>query len=127
MKDAEVTEEQLATRDLVLLGGPRDNALVARAWAALGAAAPAALGDGHFELAGATYGRADDGLFLALPSPFAPDRLIYLFAGNSALELFEMTQSYTPGLPSWARFRGAEAKEQGYLPEPGFAFAGPAE
>jgi len=126
-KDAEVTAEQLATRDLVLLGGPRDNALVARVWAALGAAAPAALGDGWFELAGTAYGRADDGLFLALPNPFAPDRLIYLFAGNSALELHEMTQSYTPGLPAWARFRGAEAKEQGYLPEPGFVFAGPAE
>ena len=126
-KDAEVTEEQLATRDLILLGCPRDNALVARLAAALGEGGPAELGDGYFRFDGKLHGDADEGLFLALPSPFGAGRLVYLFAANSALELHEMTKAYVPGLPSWARFEGAEAKEQGYLPEPRFTLPGAAE
>jgi hypothetical protein len=122
-----VSEEQLATRDLILLGGPRDNALVARLVAALGERAPAELGDGFFRLDGELHGDADEGLFLALPSPFGAGRLVYLFAANSALELHEMTKAYVPGLPSWARFEADEAKEQGYLPEPRFSFSGAAE
>jgi len=127
VKAAEVTEEQLATRDLVLLGGPADNALAARALALWGEEAPAELGDGYFRFRGEVHGGAGEGLFLALPSPFGAGRLVYLFAGNSALALHDMTQAYLPGLPSWARFEGAEAKEQGYLPEPRFLFAGPGE
>jgi hypothetical protein len=122
---AEVSAAQLATRDLVLLGGPGDNELVARTLAALGDGAPAELGDAWFRFRGALHGRADEGLFLALPSPFAKDRLVYLFAGNSALALHEMTKAYTPGLPSFALFQGEEIEEQGYLEEPRFSFAGP--
>ncbi len=125
VKDAEVTSEQLATRDLLLLGGPADNALVARALAALGDSAPATFGDGFFRFRGETHGRAGEGLFLALPSPFAPDRLLYLFAANSALQLYDMTKAYTPGLPAWALYEGEKATAQGYLDEPAFVFAGP--
>lgn len=125
VKESEVSEEQLRTRDLVLLGGPRDSALVARLFAALGEQAPAALGDGHFRFRGRVYGRADQGLFLALPSPFGRGRLVYLFAGNSALQLHEMTKAYLLGLPAWAVFEGEEAKQQGYLEEPAFVFPGP--
>ena len=71
------------------------------------------------------HGRPEQGLFLALPSPFGRGRLVYLFAGNSALELHEMTKSYLMGLPAWAVFEGEEAKEQGYLDEERFVFAGP--
>jgi hypothetical protein len=86
---------------------------------------PAAFGDGHFRFRGATHGRGDEGLFLALPSPFAPDRLVYLFAANSALELHEMTRTYTPGLPAWVLYRGEKATARGYFDEPAFVFAGP--
>ncbi len=127
VKDAEVSAEQLATRDLVLLGGPRDNALVARLVAAWGERAPATLGDGYFRFEGRSHGRSDEGLFLALPSPFGEGRLVYLFVANSALELHEMTKSYTPGLPAWARFSGEKIEAQGYLPEPGFDLAGAPE
>lgn len=125
LKDCEVTEEALRACDLVLLGGPRDNALVARLAAALGAGAPATLGDGFFSFQGSTDADPAHGLFLALPSPFAPDRLVWLFAGNSALALHDMTKSNLPGLPSWAVFHGDEAKEQGYLPVARFVFDGP--
>lgn len=125
VKDVEVSAEQLATRDLILLGGPADNALTARVLAALGEQVPAAFGDGHFRFRGATHGRGDEGLFLALPSPFAPDRLVYLFAANSALELHEMTRTYTPGLPAWVLYRGEKATARGYFDEPAFVFAGP--
>jgi hypothetical protein len=125
LKDCETSAEMLRTCDLVLLGGPRDNSLVARLWEALGAAAPATLGDGWFSLRGATDADPSHGLFIALPSPFAPDRLVWLFAGNSALALHDMTKSNVPGLPSWAIFHGDEAKEQGYLPVARFVFDGP--
>jgi hypothetical protein len=36
-----------------------------------------------------------------------------------------MTKAYIPGLPAWALFQGEEAKEQGYLDEERFVFAGP--
>ena len=129
VSEAEVSEAQLASRDLVLLGGPRDNALVARTLAELGSQAggraPVELGDGWFRYRGSLHGRSDEGLFFALPSPFAKDRLVYVFAGNSAFALYEMTKAYTPGLPSFALFQGEEVKEQGYLDEPKFVFAGP--
>ena len=125
VKDCEVTEAELRAHDLVLLGGPRDNGLVARLWEALGAQAPATLGDGFFRFRGTTDADPAHGLFVALPSPFAPDRLVWLFAGNSALALYDMTKANVPGLPAYALFHGDEAKEQGYLPVARFVFAGP--
>lgn len=127
VKDSEISEEQLGSHDLVLLGGPHDNALVARLVRTLGNSAPARLGNGAFEFDGRSHGASDEGLFLALPSPFGEGRLVYLFAGNSALELHAMTQAYLPGLPSFARFRGENVDEQAFLPEPRFLFAGAPE
>jgi hypothetical protein len=140
----------LRSRDLVLLGGPHDNAIVARLGAALGLnaptrgsqapvapsasttaatdlAVPVQLGDGFFRFRETLDADSGHGLFLALPSPFAADRLVWLFAGNSALALHDMTKNNIPGLPAWALFQGDAAKEQGYLPVARFVFAGPPE
>lgn len=125
VKDCEITEEALLSRDLVLLGGPLDNTVVARAWAAFGDDAPAAIGDGYFRFRDTTDASPTHGLFLALPSPFARDRIVWLFAGNSVPVLYDMTKSNITGLPSWAVFHGEEAKEQGYLPVTRFGFEGP--
>jgi len=108
--DSEVTAEQLASRDLILLGPPSDNSLVDRLREKL----PVEFGRNWFRWAGRTYASGDDGLFIVLPSPFDPKRILYLIFGNSALQLHEMTKSYTGGLPSWAVYKGAEIKEQGY-------------
>ena len=98
VKDSEVTEEELAASDLFLLGPPSDNAIVAR----LAGKIPVTFGHGYFTWEGKTYSKPEDGLYLCLPSPWNPERVVWLFAGNSALELHQMTKTYTGGLPQWA-------------------------
>ncbi len=116
VKDCEVTDAELSASDLVLLGGPEDNSLVARVLTKL----PARLGKGAFRFAGRTQADPDDGLFLCVPSPWNPERVVWLFAGNSALELFRMTNAPSFSLPQWAVFHGDEVKAKGWLPVPGF-------
>ncbi len=112
-KDCEVEIPALAEKDLFLLGGPADNTLSA----ALAAAAklPVQAGRDSFQWRGRTYSDADDGLMLAFPNPFNPERTAYLFLGNSALQLHWMTASYRRGLPAWALFKGNQVIEQGYI------------
>ncbi len=111
-KDGEVTDEDLAGHDLIVLGGPGDNGLAARVSEKL----PGVLGDGYFRWNGRTYARPEDGLFLVLPNPWNPKRALAVVAANSALELHEMTKAYVSGLPGWAVFRGSELKEKGPHP-----------
>lgn len=117
LKDAEITDEELAASDLFLLGPPSDNAIVARALAKL----PVTFGKGFFTYDGTNYSRPDDGLYLCIPSPWNPERVVWLFAGNSALELYQMTKAYTAGMPQWALWRGDEIKSQGWAPVGRFA------
>jgi hypothetical protein len=112
VKDAELTEEELAGSDLFVLGGPSDNALAARLAGKIGEK----LRPGFFERDGTTYGRPDDGLYLCLPSPWNPERVVWFFAGNSALQLHQMTKAWAGSLPQWALYRGDEVKSQGWAP-----------
>ena len=74
-------EAQLAARDLIVLGGPaRQRAR----WRASLPALPVELGTSFFRFEGGRYAAPDDGLFLVLPSPFDPTRVLYLFAANCA-------------------------------------------
>ena len=121
VKDAELAEEELAASDLFLLGPPSDNSLVARVLDKLDKL-PVAFGKGFFTYDGATYARPDDGLYLCLPSPWNPERVVWLFAGNSALELHQMTKTYTGSLPQRTLWRGDEIKSQGWAPVDRFVF-----
>jgi len=56
----------------------------------------------------------DDGLFLAVPHPLNPERVLYLVLANSALQLNEMTKTYHCDIPSTARFEGDEIFDRGY-------------
>ncbi|MCL4807247.1 MAG: hypothetical protein KJ062_05550 [Thermoanaerobaculia bacterium] len=112
VKDSELTDEALAASDLFLLGSPADNALVAR----LGEKLPVRLGNGWFEHQGSRHALPDEGLYLSVPNPWNPERVVWLFAGNSALELYRMTKSWTPGLPQWAVYRNGEIKDRGWAP-----------
>ena len=78
-------------------------------------------GKGFFTYDGTNYSRPDDGLYLCIPSPWNPERVVWLFAGNSALELYQMTKAYTAGMPQWALWRGDEIKSQGWAPVGRFA------
>ncbi|WP_224248486.1 C45 family autoproteolytic acyltransferase/hydolase [Hyalangium gracile] len=110
--DAEVTDQELAERDLVLLGGAEDNALVARL--AAEKKLPVELGRRFFRWQGKTYGRSDDGLAVALPNPWNPQRVLYLYLANSAMQLWHMTHSFQRGMQSWALFRGPEVSSKGF-------------
>ena len=110
--DAVVDEADLAAHDLFVLGDPRDNALLAR----LGPGLPVETGPGWFRFEGTTYADERDGLYLALPSPFAPRRVLHVLLANSPLQLHEMTKTYRAGLPAWAVFRGEKAEKEGHFP-----------
>ena len=123
VQDAEVTKAQLAGRDLIVMGQPEDNSLTAR----LAASLPVRFGKNFFVFNGTTYASPDDGLFLVLPSPYDPKRVLYLITANSALQLHQMTKSYARDLPSWAVFKGEKAVDRGYHPVERFALAISAE
>jgi hypothetical protein len=75
---------------------------------------PVEIGRRFFRWQGKTYGRPDDGLALAMPNPWNPDRVLYLYLSNSALELWHMTKTFQQGMQSWALFRGAEVSAKGF-------------
>jgi hypothetical protein len=110
--DAEVEESELAAHDLFVIGDPRDNALLARLVPKL----PLASGPGWFRFDGRTGGDARDGLYLALPSPFASGRALHVLLANTPLQLHEMTKTYRAGLPAWAVFRGEKVEREGHFP-----------
>ncbi|MFP2906133.1 C45 family autoproteolytic acyltransferase/hydrolase, partial [Pyxidicoccus sp. 3LFB2] len=110
--DGEVTDAELADRDLVLLGGAEDNALLARLVEEK--KLPMELGRRYFRWQGKTYGRPDDGLALALPNPWNPKRTLYVYTANSGLQLWQMTRTFHRNLQGWARFQGADVSGKGF-------------
>jgi hypothetical protein len=118
--DAEVTEEELREKDLVLFGSPEDNGILARM--AQEGKLPVTFGKGFFRFQGRTYGRPEDGLALALPSPYNPRRALYLYAANSALELWQMTHTFQRGLGGWVLYGWDGTAAKGYHREDRFRF-----
>jgi hypothetical protein len=110
--DADVAEADLASKDLVVFGGPCENTLAARLQAE--GKLPLEVGAGYFRWRGRTYGRPDDGLLLAVPNPWNPKRMLVLFIANTRLQLWAMTRTLPRGLPGWTLYRGSEAKEKGH-------------
>jgi hypothetical protein len=116
VKDSELTREQAAAHDLIIMGTLNDNR-----WFAGGAGdLPVKFGRNHFQWRGTTYGDPNDGLFLVIPNPFNNKRVMYIIAANSALQLHEMTKKYVRDIPSWAVFSGDEVIEKGYHPVAAF-------
>jgi len=118
VKDAEVSDEQLASSDLFVLGDPRDNTLLAR----LAPQLPVETGPGWFRFEGKLHADTADGLYLALPNPFAPGRVLHVLLANSPLQLYEMTKSYRSGLPAWAVFRKDKVESEGHFPVGRYVF-----
>ena len=115
-KDVELGAEGAAAHNLMVIGTLEDNAFFAK----IPADVPVRLGRDHFEWMGQSYGEPDDGLFLVLPNPFNPDRVMYVIAANSGMELYHMTETYHRRIPQWARFKGDRIVDSGYYERPGF-------
>lgn len=110
--DADVDESELASMDLVVFGGPAENALAARLQGE--GRLPLEVGAGWFRWQERTYGRSDDGLLLALPNPWNAKRLMVLFIANSRLQLWAMTRTIPRGLPGWTLYRDSDVKDKGH-------------
>jgi hypothetical protein len=117
--DAEVSDADLATNDLLVFGGPAENGLAARLQAE--GKLPLAVGSGWFTWQGRTYGRPDDGLLAAFPNPWNPKRMLLLVVSNSRIQQWAMTKALPRNLPGWTLYRGSEVKEKGQVVAEGTA------
>ena len=118
--DGDVSESELASRDLLVFGGPAENGLAARLQAE--GRLPFAAGPGWFAWQGRTYGRPDDGLVAAFPNPWNPKRMIVFVVSNSRIQQWAMTKAIPRGLPGWTRYRGGEIQEKGHAQADGLVF-----
>jgi hypothetical protein len=108
-KDSEVNTAELASHDLILVGGPGDNTLTARVLRGLGVES----GLNTFRWRDMTYASPDDGAVLVCPNPYNARKVVYLVVANSALQLYHMTKRHQP-VPSWGIFKGGKLVEKGY-------------
>ena len=111
--DAEVSDADLASHDLVVVGGPLDNAVAARMaerWKL-----PLEVGKGFFRWQGKTYARPEEGIAVAFPNPWNPKRTAFLYLANSKVQSWRMLKGWQRGLPSWAIWREGEVASKGFL------------
>jgi hypothetical protein len=111
--DASASDAELASRDLVLLGGPSENALVLRL--ARERRLPLEAGKGFFRWKGNLHADRGEGISLAFPNPWNSERVAWLHLANSKLALWRMVRSWTRGLPSWALWKDGDVVEKGDL------------
>jgi len=76
--DSEVKEEDIERFNLVLIGEPSSNSVIARIADRL----PIKIGDHQYEVAGRTYQGDDLGLVMCYPNPLAPDNYVAIYAGE---------------------------------------------
>jgi hypothetical protein len=109
--DADLSDADLASKDLIVFGGPAENGLAARLQSE--GKLPVEAGSGWFKWQGRTYGRPDDGLLAAFPSPWNPKRMLVLVISNSRVQEWAMTKAVPRGLPGWTLYRGSEIQQKG--------------
>jgi len=111
--DAEVSDADLASHDLVVVGGPLDNAVAARMaerWKL-----PLEVGKGFFRWQGRAHARPEDGIAVAFPNPWNPKRTAFLYLANSKVQAWRMLKGWQRGLPSWAIWKEGEVASKGFL------------
>jgi len=111
--DVEIPDADLASHDLVVVGGPQDNAVAARMAAQW--KLPLETGRGYFRWKGRTFARPDDGIAVAFPNPWNPRRTAFLYLANSKVQAWRMLKGWQRGLPSWAVWKEGEVTSKGYL------------
>ncbi|MDQ7818544.1 MAG: C45 family autoproteolytic acyltransferase/hydrolase [Melioribacteraceae bacterium] len=108
-KDGEVDENELAKNDLIILGGPSENSFAKKVFEKLGIDC----GKYFFKWNGALYNHNDDGLYITYPNPYNPNKTVYIFIGNSAQQLYQMTKAHQT-MPAWAIYKGNKIVKKGY-------------
>ncbi|HZW38728.1 MAG TPA: C45 family autoproteolytic acyltransferase/hydrolase [Ignavibacteriaceae bacterium] len=107
-KDAEVSIEEFKNKDIIILSTSTDNSLLE-----LIQKEGLIIGKNYFEWNGKKYNNNDDGFFAAIPNPLNPEKAIYIYVSNSALELFNMTKNLNR-IPSWGIFKKDQLVDKGY-------------
>jgi hypothetical protein len=116
VKDCEADADWVGAHDLMVMGTLADNSFFAH----VPDEVPVRFGRNHFSWRGESYGAPDDGLILVLPNPWNSERVMYVIAANSGMQLYRMTERYPREVPQWARFKGGEIVAKGYFERPGF-------
>ncbi len=83
--DAEVSDEDIANFNLVLLGGPAVNEVSQKVAPGL----PIKFEEGAFALEDRRFAEEDMGLFICYPNPLNPQRMVAMVAGNTAAALYQ--------------------------------------
>jgi hypothetical protein len=113
LTDAEASDADLSSHDLVLVGGPADNGVAARAadrWTL-----PLTVGPASFRWQGRLHARPEEGLAVAFPNPWNPSRAAWLFLANSKVQLWRMLRTWTRGQASFGLWREGEVVQKGWL------------
>ena len=119
-KDSEVCDNCLKNKDVIVMGSPEDNSLMARL--AKEGKLPVEFGKNLFKYQGKTYNKPDDGLVLVMPSPYNKEKILYLFIANSELQLHDMTMGYRRGMAVWNIYKGKKLVDTGYDSRPDYFF-----
>ncbi|MBK8793295.1 MAG: hypothetical protein IPN59_09070 [Holophaga sp.] len=110
--DAEVLDPDLKNRDLVIFGGIEENNVLARL--AEEGKLPVEFGKGYFRFQGRTYAKPEEGIAFAVPNPWNPRRMLYVYSANSRLQLWQMTKGFQRGLPGWTLWKGGDITSRGF-------------
>lgn len=76
--DQDITQQDLASRNLLLFGTPQTNSVLAKIADKL----PVKIGEHEYTVAGRTYKGDDLGLVMCYPNPLAPDHYVVVYAGK---------------------------------------------
>jgi hypothetical protein len=107
--DRDVDAATFASRPVLLLGRPEENAWTRRIAPGL----PLAFTDSGFRLFGRTYERPDDVVHLVYPNPLAPERFLLLIAANAPEALARRGGFFEFGDDDWHVVRGGDVVRRG--------------
>jgi hypothetical protein len=110
-KDFEVTERELAEHDILFIGRPETNSVLA-VWSK-----PLSLDyDGAvFKLNGKDHASENEAMVLAAANPKNNRHMVVIIAGNSPLSTVLLTRAAGFGDTQYQIFDGARANESGFL------------
>ena len=115
MADRDATEETLAHRSVLLVGGPDENLWTRR----LAPSLPVTFTARGFRWFGRDYERARDVLHLSYPSPLDPHRFVLLIAANSPETFARRGGGFYFGGDDWRIERDGEVVRSGRFAQSG--------